>query len=820
MRFSSTLIQVFRRLKASPSFTIVALLTLALGTGANTAIFSVLEGVIFKPLPFPEPERLVGVWHTAPGLGMSDLNASPATYLIYREESSTFEDIGLWGNGSAAVTGLAEPEQAEVLRVTDGLLPILGVPPLHGRWFLPEEDLPGAAEAVILTHGYWQSKFNADPSAVGQNLLVDGRSRQIVGVMPETFRFLNRSPSLILPFQFNRDEIFVGQFSYQGVARLKPGVTIAQANADVARMLPLMMVRFPLAPGISAEMFEQAHIGPNVRPLKVDLIGDIGDTLWVLMGAVGLVLFIACANVANLLLIRAEGRRQELAVRAALGANRTIIARELLADTVTLSLLGGALGIGVAWGALRFLAWLKPANLPRLEDIAINPAVLAFAFAVSLLCGLLFGLVPVIKYGRPKPANILRGGGRSLSQGRERHRAQRSLVVLQVAMTLVLLISSGLMIRTFQAMSDVNPGFTDPQQILTLRLTIPSTQQEQAIGVAQLHHDIIERLAALPGVKSAALTTSITMDGNTSNDPIFIEDQPGSGNDLPPLRRHKHISPGVFETMGTPFLAGRDLTWTDVLEMRPVVIISENFAREYWETPADALGKRVRENQTGTWREIVGVVGDERDNGIAQAAPTIVYWPLLIDNFWGTTDVSRSMIYVLRSDRTGTEGFLNEIQKAVWSINSSLPIANVRTVQDVYERSLARTSFTLVMLAIAGGMALLLGVVGIYGVISYSISQRIREIGIRIALGATQQRVRGMFLQQGLWLVAIGLLAGLAVAIPLMRLMSSLLFGVSPLDPATYGFVSLALAAAALLAAYLPARKAARVQPAQSLRAE
>ncbi len=811
----------FRRLGRSPGFAAVALLTLALGTGANTAIFSVLNGVLLKPLPFPDSERLVGVWHTAPGLNLDALNASPTTYIVYREESRFFEDVGLWNGGSAAVTGLAEPEQVEVLRVTDGTLPLLGVPPLHGRWFSAEDDVPGAADTAILTYGYWQRKFDSNPNVIGESVLVDGRPREIIGVMPESFRFLDRRPSLILPMQLDRDEIFVGQFSYRGVARLKPGASIEQANADVARMLPMIYERFPLAPGISMEMFEQAKIGPNIRPFKQDLVGDIGSVLWVLMAAVGLVLFIACANVANLLLVRAEGRSHELAVRSALGAGRGALARELLTDTVTLSLLGGTLGIGVAYGAIRFLRYLGPANLPRLEEISVDPAALGFALAISLIGGFFLGLIPVLQYGRPRPAAALREGMRGSSQGRERHRAQRSLVVLQVAMTLVLLVGSGLMIRTFRAMQEVKPGFTEPGQILTLRLTIPDALVESPQSVARLHHDLAQSISSVPGVTALGLTTSITMDGNTSNDPIFVEDQSSPGGDLPPLRRYKHVSPGVFAAMGNSIVAGRDFTWTDILEAREVVLISESLARELWEDPKAALGNRVRENTSAPWREIVGVAGDERDDGIAKPVAKIVYWPLLIKNYWSYPfNVSRSLTYAVRSDRTGTEGFLEEIQRAVWDVSPSLPVANVRTVAEVYDRALARTSFTLVMLAIAGGMALLLGVVGLYGVISYSISQRVREIGIRMALGAQRQTVRRMFLRQGLWLVAIGITGGLAAAIPLARFLSTLLYGVSPIDPATYAAVSLMLIAAALLATYLPTRRATRIEPVEALRSQ
>ncbi len=810
-----------RRLRRAPLFTCITLLTLAVGIGANTAIFSVVNGVLLKALPYPHPESLVSVWHTAPGLGFDEFNASPATYFTYREEGRSFEDIGLWQSFSTTVTGLAQPERVDTLSVTDAILPLLGIQPLHGRLFVLDDDQPHHARTVILSHGYWQRRFGADPAAVGRNLTVNGRPYEIIGVMPESFRFLDRHPDLFLPMQLDRNDVFVGNFSYQAIARLKPGVTIEQANADVARMIPLQMQKFRMAPGISAQMFEDAHIGPKVRPLKQDVVGDIGKILWVLMAAVGIVLFIACANVANLLLVKAEGRQQEFAIRAALGASWATIARELLSETVTLGLIGGAFGVGLAYAALRLLIYLSPANLPRLDQISIDPQALLFAVAISLFCGLLFGLVPVFRHARPRLSAALRGGSRTFSEGRERHRTQRALVVVQVALALVLLAGSGLMIRTFQALRRVQPGFTNAEQILTLHVSIPDAEVPEGERVARMEHDMLDKITAIPGVVSASLSNSITMDGGNNNDPVWVEDKPGSENQLPPVRRYKHISPGYFQTMGNPILAGRDLTWTDIHEMRPVVLVNEKFSREYWKDPAAALGKRVRETTTGTWREIVGVAGNEYDNGVAQKAPAIVYWPLLKANFWGDrVDVRRGVAIAVRSTRTGTESFLGEVRKAVWSVDANLPVANVQTVQEIYDHSMARTSFTLVMLALAASMALLLGVVGIYGVISYSITRRTREIGIRIALGASQETVRGMFVRQGLVLAGLGVAAGVAAALPLTRLMSTLLFDVSPLDPLTYGAVALALVAACLLATYIPARRATRVEPVEALRVE
>jgi predicted permease len=539
------------------------------------------------------------------------------------------------------------------------------------------------------------------------------------------------------------------------------------------------------------------------------------------MATLGIVLFIACANVANLLLVRAEGRQHELSIRAALGAGWAQIARELLFESVALGLIGGALGLGLAQVALQALVAVGPAGLPRLKEITIDPQVLLFAAGVSLLAGILFGLMPVFKYAGPHLGTGLRDGGRGISVGRERHRARSVLVIVQVALALVLLVGSGLMIRTFAALKQVQPGFTRPAEILTLRVSIPEATVADPEKVARVDNAILEKILTVPGVTMAGLSNSITMDGMNNFDPIFAEDRTYSESQIPPMRRFKFISPGFFAAMGNPLVAGRDMTWTDIYSKNQVVLVSENLALEFWQSPAAAIGKRIRENPKGQWREVIGVVGNERDDGVSQKAPAIVYWPVLLKDFWGQKiDVRRTMAFAIRSSRAGSASFLKEVQSAVWSVNPELPIASVRTVQKIYENSMARTSFTLTILGIAAGMALLLGIVGIYGVISYSVSQRTREIGIRMALGAQQQQVRRMFLQHGLVLTGIGVACGLAAALGLMRLMSSLLFEVSPVDPLTYGAVSIGLMASALLASYLPAWRATMIDPADALRAE
>jgi predicted permease len=813
--------KVLRRLIASPGFAAITLVTLAIGIGSNTAIFSVIESVILRPLPYSDPDRLVGVWHTAPGLGIKELNASPSTYYTYREENRVFQSIGLWDRDSITVTGLGEPEQVVGLDVTVETLPILGIQPILGRWFTQKDDLPGSPATVILSHEYWQRRFGGKPSAVGKSVVLDGKSHEVIGVMPRGFRFLDLKQDLIVPMQHDRAKVFIGNFSFQSVARLKPGVTLAQANADVVRMIPLMGQKFPPPPGFNLKMFEDARLGPDVHPFQQDLVGDVGSVLWVLMGTIGMLLLIACANVANLMLVRTEARQHELTIREVLGAGWRRIALELFSESVTLALAGGALGVGFAYGALRLLVAFAPANVPRLDQISIDFRALLFTLAVSVFAGALFSLAPILKYSRAALATGVREGGRALSQSRHRLRTRNILVVVQVALAMVLLISSGLMIRTFQAMNRVQPGFFRPEQVLTMRISIPEDQVKDAAQAARMDQEILRKLSEIPGVSSAGLSNTMTMEGSTNNDTLYASDRTYTDSQLPPIRRFKFISPGFFQTVGHSLVAGRDLTWTDIQDKRLVVLISENLAREYWQNPAAALGKRVRETPKDEWREIVGVVTDERDDGFNQKAPTIVYWPYFMKQFWMESPaVRRNLVFAVRSPRTGSSGFLKEIQQTVWSVNPDLPLADVRTLADIAQRSMARTSFTLAMLALAGGMALLLGLVGIYGVISYSVSQRKREIGIRLALGAREQLVTRMFVRHGFLLALAGLLFGLAGAGVLTRLMSSLLFEVSPTDAPTYAGVSLILVAAAVFASYVPARRVVAVDPADALRAE
>ena len=814
-----------RRILKAPAFTAAVIVTLALGIGANTAIFAVIDTILIQPLPYPRAEALVSVWHTAPGLpGLATIGCSPSMYFTYRDENRSFQHFGLWSSGGASVTGVAQPEMPRALFVTYGVLDALEVQPLLGRRFSQADDRPGSAETVMLTYGYWQRRFGGDPSIVGRMLTIDSRPRTVIGVMPEEFRF-QRDPELILPQRFDPTKTFLGPFLGPCLARLKPGVTMEQASADVARMLDLWLNAWPPNPGINRTVFQDARFGPKLQPLKQEIVGDIGSALWVVMGTLGLVLLIACANVANLLLVRAEARRQELALRAALGAGWGRIAREMLVESMTLGVMGGALGLGLAYAALRILVVKGPETLPRLHEIGIDPFVLAFAFGVSLLSGALFGVIPVLKYARPRVAATLQGISRTVSHGPGRRRARNTLVVVQVALALVLLVGAGLMIRTFQRLRSVQPGFTHPEEVQILHSTIPEAIAKEPERVMRMQHEILDKLAAIPGVTSVGFGSAAPLESFLGGgNPVYAEDKRLAEGQVPPLRQIRRIAPGFFKTMGTRVIAGRDFTWTDLYEKRRVAIVSENVAREWWGVPGAALGKRIREGGAADpWREIVGVVENVYDRGMHVEPPAFAYWPALMDRYiWGGENGSAvgSGMFAIRSNRAGTESLLTEAQQAIWSVNGRQPVFLVTTLKALYDQSMARTSFTLVMLAIAGGMGLVLGLVGIYGVIAYVVSQRIREIGIRTALGAQPAGLLAMFVRHGLWLAGIGAVLGLVAAAGLTRLMSSLLFGVTALDPVTYTAVTALVIVAGVLASYLPARRAIAVDPVRALRAE
>jgi predicted permease len=826
-----------RMLRHNPMLTVVAVLTLAIGIGANTAVFSVVNSVLLNPLRYPKSEELVAVRQLAPGAAglanfIDGLHLSSSMYFTYAEHNRTFQSLGVWISGTANVTGLAEPEQVRTVFVSDGVLQTLSVPPEVGRSFQSHDFIPngqpdslgsGFSTTVMLSYGYWQRRFGKDRSAVGRSITIDSRPYEIVGVMPQGFRLVNTEADLIVPMAFDRSKTILAGFAFQGIGRLKPGVTIAQANADLARLLPVWMDSWTNGPGsLNGRIYENWKITPALRPLKQEVVGNVSAVLWVVMATIGVVMLIACANVTNLLLVRAESRQQELAVRAALGAGWGRIVRVLLLESSILGLMGGALGVLFAVAGLDVLAAIGPANLPRLSEISLDARALWFTLLLSLLSGLVLGLIPALKYAGARISVTIRSAGRTSSVSRERHRTRNLLVVAQVAMALVLLVSAGLMIRTFQALRNVEPGFTHAEHLETMRISIPSSLVAEPERVTRIQNNIADKLAEIPGVTSVGFASAVPMEGGDPNwDNIYVEGKAYAPNEIPALRLFQYVSPGFFHTAGTRIIAGRELTWTEVYGFRSVAMVSENLARELWGSPSAAIGKRFRQYPKMPWREVIGVVQDVRENGIQEQAPLTVYWPTMMSSLFGPgPEVWRTVTFVVRSDRTGTEAFLNQVRQAVWSVNSNLPVASVQSMQDIYDRSLASTSFTLVMLGIAGAMALVLGIIGIYGVISYAVSQRRREIGIRLALGAQQSELRRMFVRHGLALSGTGVVVGLVAAAGLMRLMRSLLFGIDPIDPLTFAAVPVVLVTAALLASYLPARRAAQVDPMQALKAE
>ncbi|MGD0128968.1 MAG: ABC transporter permease [Terriglobia bacterium] len=812
-----------RQFRRSPGFTVVAVLTLALGIGANTAMFSVVDGVVLKPLPYPHLERLIDVSHSAPKIHTPHLGMSASMYFIYRQHTRDFEDIGMYSGDSVTVTGQAEPAHVRALDVTDGLLPLLGAQAVLGRLFTPSDDMPGSPDTVMLSYDYWQAAFGGAGRALGKRINVDNTPREIIGVLPRRFRLLDEpNPALILPIKLDPGATTLGGFDFGGIARLRPGMTLEAARADVARMLPMVARSFPPPARFSVKMYESAQIAPDLRPLRDRVVGNVESVLWLLMGGIFLVLLIACANVANLLLVRMEGCRQELAVRAALGASRARIARQLLVESAALSLPGGSLGLAFAYGALRILLALAPGNLPRLNEIGIDGTLLLFAFGVSLVASLLFGSIAILGYAGLNPGSGMRESGRSLTSTRERHLTRGVLTIGQVGLALVLLISSGLMIRTYRAVLHVQPGFSAaPDEVQTFNLFISSTEIPKPEQVAHMQEQILRRIEAIPGVSSAAISTSVPMDGNLGYEPLFVEDHPELQGKLPTLCWYNFVSPGYFQSIGARLIAGRDFTWRDIYAKLPAVLISENLARDYWQDPATALGKQIRMGATDQWHEIVGLVGDIHDEGMNEPAPREVHWPLVTTSFQGVPVLAvRSFRFAIRSSRAGSASLVKEIERATWSVDPALPLTDVQTLAYYSSKSMARTAFTFFLLALAGGMALLLGSVGLYGVVSYMTSQRTQEIGIRMALGAGRGDVLRLVVSQGVFLALMGVGIGIPGALALTRFMSGLLYGVKPTDPLTFIVVSLILTVVALLASYMPACRATKVDPMVALRHE
>ena len=827
--------QAARGLRRNPTFTTAVLLTLALAIGANTAVFSVVNGILINPLPYPDSESLISVLTRAPGApnapggsgGIPNMPESASMYVTYAENNRSFESLGVYQPAPLTVAGANGSEQIRAVSTSRGVLESLRVQPMLGRTFTDADYHAGGPDVVILGWGYWQRRFGGDPSVVGRTL-TSGRPMKVIGVMPRGFRVVTVEPEVLVPLWFDRNTLTLVFFQYEMVARLKPGITLAQANADLERLTYLWGGAWPMPPGYgrAPRPFDSWRFLSLARPLKDDVVGGVANVLWLLMATIGIVMLIACANIANLVLVRSEGRQQEFALRMALGAGRGRLIGEWLLESVLLGLVGGAIGTGIAYAGVRLLKAIGPDTLPRLQEITIDARVLTFALLVSVLSGILFGLIPAVRYAGRQLSGML-AGARGASDSRERLHARNGLVVAQVALALVLLVSSGLMIRTFLALRSVVPGF-DTGQLQTIGIAIPPSVAATPDQIAQIHKAMIEGLRSIPGVTSVALTNAMPMGQlipngfGSSRMPLVSERDTSEQARNRQLRMFKYVSPDYFRTSGTRLIAGREYTWEDVEGLRPVAIVSKNLAIEQWGSPAAALGQRVQPDPNASWREVIGVVDDVREVGVNVPAPPIVYWPSRVAGFTGplVSDAPRRAVLMLRTPRAGSQALIDEIRQRLTSVNGGVPVSLVITMQDVYNVSMTGTSFTLVMLGIAAFMALVLGLVGIYGVVAYAATRRTREVGVRLTLGAQQHEVRGMFLRHGLVLTCIGIAIGLAAAAGVMRVMTSLLFEVSPVDPPTYAAVALVLMMATLLASYVPARRISRVDPAVAMRSE
>jgi putative ABC transport system permease protein len=816
---------ILRRLSRAPVFTVVTLVILAVGIGATTAIFSVVNSILLRPLPYSHPEQLVEIRATAPGIRIEVITIPPVAYFAFREENHVFQDVGLYDPGmnndgqTVSITGLDEPMRVPALPVTANVLPILRIIPLSGRFFTPDDESPGSEDTAILTYGFWRSQFGGR-SVIGKSIDVNGKAHTIIGVLPQSFRFMDSTDlAMLLPLKLEHAGPTLNDWNYVGIGRLKPGITLAEANADVARMLDSLGRRLHPTPE-SFKKWSQARIGPKLQSLKQAVVGDVGRVLWIVMAGVGLLLVIACANLANLLLVRAEGRKEEMAIRAALGASGRRIAREFFSESLVLALLGGLLGLGLAYGALRILVAIAPASLPRLNEIGIDGKVILFTLAVSVAALLLFGSAPALQYAGAGVGSGLREGGRAMSESRARKRLRSLLVVVQVALALVLLASSGLMVRTFRALTRVDPGFVAPSEVQTFRVDIPDTMVKNPMDVTRLQEEIAHKLEAIPGVSSVGISRNLPMDHTAWTGPMMIEGRVYAPGENPPRARFGFLAPGFLKTLGTPLVAGREFTWNDIYNEPPVIMVSENFARQYWANPADALGKKVREVKD--WREIIGVVGDVHQDGVDKEAPITVYWPILTFEIEGNPaeGVRRRVAFAMRTQRTGQESFNKDVRSAVRSVAPNLPLFDMHTLNYYYSRSMAHTSFMLMILAVAAGMALLVGAVGLHGVMAYSVVLRKREIGIRMALGAQRHDALRLVVGDGLILTFVGIAIGIGAALGLTRFLSSLLYGVKAADPLTFAAVSFFLVAVAFFATYAPGRAAAKVDPATTLRNE
>jgi putative ABC transport system permease protein len=793
-------------LAKNPGFTAVAVIALALGIGANTAIFSVVNTVLLRPLPYKDPEQLVMVWEDATKHGYPRDTPTAANYIDWRDQNSVFSGMAAIDEINLNLTNAGDPERLKGRRVSANLFALLGVEPQLGRVFNAAEDQPGAQHVAVLSHRLWQRRFGGDANIVNKTLTLDGEAYTVTGVMPARFEFPEKDVEIWVPIAFDAREAANRNRHYlEVVARLKPGVTLEQAQTEMTTIGARLQQQYPQT---------NTDIGVAVTSLHEHLVGDIKPALLILLGAVGLVLLIACANVANLLLARAAIRQKEIALRVALGARRWRLLRQFLTESVLLATIGGTLGLAIAFGGLLLLRSFIPENISQAREITLDLKVLGFTFLVSILTGLIFGLAPAIQAVRMNQSETLKEGGRDSVTGRSGKRLRGLLVTAEVAVSLVLLIAAGLLINSFLRLRNTDPGFR-VDHLLTMKVELPYPKYEQAQRRNEFFNNVVQRVQSIAGVRSAAVTVNLPLyrQGNSISIQIAGRPEPPPGQE--PIIVTRMISPGYFETMGIPLVSGRQLTDHDTEKSPNVVVISETMARRYW-PGEDAIGKRIaagRVTSDADWIQVIGVVKDVHQFELSADPKPQMYLSYRQAEFFWPEDL------VVRTD-VDPASLAATVRNAVWEIDKEQPVSNIRTMEDILADSIARQRFSMLLLGVFAGVALLLAAVGIYGVMSYSVAQRTHEIGIRMALGAQTSAVLKLAVGYGLKLVVAGVVIGLVAAFVLTRLMSTLLFGITATDPATFALISLLLIAVAAIASYIPARRATKVDPLIALRYE
>jgi putative ABC transport system permease protein len=796
----------FRALRRSPGFSVVAILTIALGIGATTAIFSVINGVVLRPLPYAEPDRIVMVWMDNTHQGVEkDIHSYP-NFEDYRTQNTVLSEMAGFSTTSLTITGGEEPQRIRGAAVMADLFRVLRVTPAIGRVFTTEEEAPGNDGVVVLSHGFWVRAFGGDRRVVGTTVQLNGSPRTIIGVMPPDFAFPAKDTEAWVPLDVDPQlREARNSFWLSAVGRLRPEVTLERAEADLAT----------IASRIAEEYPGQQGYGANLVPLPDEVVGGtVRTALWVMMGAVVAVLLIACANVANLLLSRAAAREREIGVRVALGASRRRVVRQLLTESVLLGIIGGVAGVVVAWAGLRLLMRLAPADLPRIEQVSLDPVMFGLALLLSVVTGLAFGLVPALQSSRTAVSAALREGGRGGTAGRQGQRLRRVLVGAQLAMVVVLLTAAGLMIRSFIELQRVDLGFR-AENLLTMRLQPAPARYDSAATLQVFYGDLLERTRAIPGVQDAAAITDIFLSETPRSTVFVVEGQPLAPDDKRMETPLDAVTPNYFQVMGIPLLRGRVFTEQDRSGSPDVAIINEGFASRYW--PAeDAVGKRFKfgddADSDAPWMTVVGVVGDMRRTGFDRPVRYETYLPY-------AQFTARTMTLVVRTvgDAATMAG---PVRQAVRTIDPDQPVFDVRTMDETLSGMMAQRRFSMALIAMFATLALLLALVGVYGVTAYLVAQRTREIGVRLALGAEPGSVVGMVVRQGMGVAAVALALGVAAALALTRLMAGLLYGVSSTDLLTFAAVVALLATVTAVANWLPARRAARVDLSLALRGE